>query len=90
MGSRGRAGSAYPLTHDRTIIGRLAESDVVVADPGVSRRHAEVRKEDGRFVISDLGSTNGTLVNGASIGERTLEEGDRISIGRTVLEFRRK
>ena len=85
---RGRAGSAYPLTHDRTIIGRLAESDVVVADPGVSRRHAEVRKEDGRFVISDLGSTNGTLVNGASIGERTLEEGDRISIGRTVLEFR--
>ena len=87
---RGRAGSVHPLSRDRTIIGRLAESDVVVADPGVSRRHAEVRRENGRFVISDLGSTNGTLVNGASIGERTLEQGDRISIGRTVLEFRRR
>jgi len=70
------------------VIGRLGGSDIVLTDPGASRRHAEVRRENGRYVISDLGSTNGTLVNGRAIGERTLEEGDRISIGRTVLEFR--
>jgi hypothetical protein len=83
-------GKAYPLQKDRVIIGRLGESDVVLSDPGASRRHAEVRRVDGEFVISDLGSTNGTMVNEAKIGEHTLQEGDRITIGRTVLEFRRQ
>jgi pSer/pThr/pTyr-binding forkhead associated (FHA) protein len=41
-------------------------------------------------VISDLGSTNGTMINESTVGERALEEGDRITIGRTVLEFRRR
>jgi len=86
---KGRDGTAFPLAKDRVIIGRLAESDVVVPDPGASRRHAEVRRQDGEFVISDLGSMNGTRVNEAAIGERTLQPGDRITIGRTVLEFRR-
>ena len=81
---------SYPLAKERVVIGRLAESDVVVSDPAASRRHAEIRRQDGQYVISDLGSTNGTRVNEAAIGERTLEEGDRISIGRTVLEFRRR
>lgn len=87
---RGRRGEAFPLTKDRVIIGRLAESDVPVSDPGVSRRHAEVRREGGDFVIADLGSTNGTRVNEAAVAERRLEEGDRITIGHTVLEFRRR
>ncbi|CAN5309999.1 DUF3662 and FHA domain-containing protein [soil metagenome] len=86
---KGKARRTFPLGSDRVIIGRLAESDVVLADAGASRRHAEVRREDGRYVIADLGSTNGTMVNESTIGERTLEEGDRITIGRTVLEFRR-
>jgi hypothetical protein len=80
----------YPLAKDHVVIGRLAESDVVVSDPAASRRHAEIRRQNGKYVISDLGSTNGTKVNEASIGERALEEGDRISIGRTILEFRRR
>jgi FHA domain-containing protein len=87
---KGKAGKAFPLAKDRVIIGRLGESDLVLSDPGVSRRHAEVRREDGRYVIADLGSTNGTMVNEATIGERELEEGDRITVGRTVLEFRRR
>jgi FhaA, N-terminal domain/FHA domain len=87
---KGKRGKAFPLTKDRVIIGRLGESDVVLSDPGVSRRHAEVRQEDGEFVVVDLGSTNGTMVNEATIGERTLEEGDRITVGKTVLEFRRR
>jgi len=87
---KGKAGRAFPLSKDRVIIGRLGESDLVLSDPGVSRRHAEVRRQDGNYVIADLGSTNGTMVNEATIGERVLEEGDRITVGRTVLEFRRR
>jgi pSer/pThr/pTyr-binding forkhead associated (FHA) protein len=70
-------------------IGRLSECDVVVNDPGASRRHAEVRSDNGRYVLTDLGSTNGTKVNEATITERELAPGDRITIGHTVLEFRR-
>jgi hypothetical protein len=90
MIEKGKVGQAFPLTKDRVIIGRLGESDLVLSDPGVSRRHAEVRREDGKYVIADLGSTNGTMVNEATIGERTLEEGDRVTVGHTVLEFRRR
>jgi hypothetical protein len=90
MIEKGKAGKAFPLGKDRVIIGRLGESDLVLSDPGVSRRHAEVRQEDGRYLIADLGSTNGTMVNESTIGERVLEEGDRITVGRTVLEFRRR
>jgi len=86
----GKPSKAFPLAKDRVIIGRLDESDIVLDDPGASRRHAEVRRQDGDFVIADLGSTNGTMVNESTVGERTLEEGDRITIGRTVLEFRRR
>jgi hypothetical protein len=87
---KGKPGKAFPLDKDRVIIGRLGDSDIVLSDPGVSRRHAEVRREDGEFVVVDLGSTNGTMVNEATIGERTLEEGDRITVGKSVLEFRRR
>jgi hypothetical protein len=90
MLDHGKPGSVFPLAKDRVIIGRLDESDVVLSDPGASRRHAEVRRQDDEYVIADLGSTNGTMVNESTIGERTLTEGDRITIGRTVLEFRRR
>jgi hypothetical protein len=90
MVERGKRVKTFSLAKDRVVIGRMADSDVVVSDPGVSRQHAEVRREDGEFVIADLGSTNGTMVNASSIGEHTLEEGDRITVGRTVLEFRRR
>ena len=87
---RGRPGRTFALAAERTVIGRLPESDVPVRDPGASRRHAEIRREDGEYVLADLGSTNGTLVNEASVGERALCDGDRITIGETVLEFRRR
>lgn len=85
----GSAVREFPLEGDRVVIGRLEGSDVRVDDPGASRRHAEVRRNGADFVIVDLGSTNGTLVNEAPVSERTLEDGDRITIGRTVLLFRR-
>jgi hypothetical protein len=84
----GREARAFTLAKDRVVVGRLPECDIVVDDPGASRQHAEIRRESGRFVVADLGSTNGTLVNESAIGEHTLADGDRITIGTTVLEFR--
>jgi hypothetical protein len=85
----GTAKRSFELDKDLVTIGRLEESDVVLHDPGASRRHAEIRRTEDGYVLSDLGSTNGTMVNEATVSERTLQEGDRITIGRTVLEFRR-
>ncbi len=82
-------GKEFPLEVERAVIGRLAGSEVEIQDPGASRRHAEIRRQGDEFVVVDLGSTNGTLVNDAPISEYTLEDGDRITIGRTILEFRR-
>lgn len=83
-------GRVVALDRARTIVGRLPECDLVVDDPGASRRHAEVRREHGQWVVADLGSTNGTLVNERPVGEQPLRDGDRITIGSTVLEFRRR
>jgi pSer/pThr/pTyr-binding forkhead associated (FHA) protein len=77
------------LANDATTIGRLAECDVVVADRGASRRHAQIRRHDGTFTVTDLGSTNGTRLNGQTIQSRELADGDRITIGATTIEFRR-
>lgn len=78
----------YPL-RPTTIIGRLPECDVVLTDPATSRRHARVLRRDGAWLIEDLGSTNGTFVNDERVTERVLQDGDRITIGTTVLGFRR-
>jgi Protein of unknown function (DUF3662)/FHA domain len=71
-----------PLT-----IGRLPECSVVVEDTNVSRRHAEVRRDGPDVVVVDLGSTNGTRVNGAQVRTRRLNDGDEITVGRTSLRF---
>jgi len=70
-------------------IGRLPACDVVLNDPGASRQHARIEVRGDAYVLVDLGSTNGTLVNGEQAAERALDGGDRITIGTSVLEFRR-
>lgn len=89
VGADGEAPRSYALDRPVTSLGRLSDNDVVVDDSGASRQHARIRNADGEFVVSDLGSTNGTLVNDEPITERTLADGDRITIGETVFEFRR-
>ena len=81
-------GVSYALAKPSVTIGRLPECDVVVDDPGASRQHARIRRTESGFVLTDLGSTNSTMVNGEPIQEHVLEHGDRITIGETELEFR--
>jgi hypothetical protein len=69
------------------VIGRLPECGVVLADSNVSRRHAELRRSGDTVVLTDLGSTNGTRVNGAPVRERVLVSGDEVSVGSTRLIF---
>ena len=76
------------LSSDSVTIGRLAECDVVVADKGASRKHAQLKQRNGTWTITDLGSTNGTRLNGQTIQSRELSDGDKITIGTTMLEFR--
>jgi pSer/pThr/pTyr-binding forkhead associated (FHA) protein len=60
---------------------------VALNDQNVSRRHAEIRRSGSDVVVADLGSTNGTKVNGARVTERVLEDGDDITVGTTTLRF---
>jgi len=80
-------GRRIPVSEDPVSIGRLPECDIVLSDPNVSRRHAEVRRRGNDFVVVDLGSTNGTKVNGAGVRERRLSDGDEIALGGTRIRF---
>ena len=72
-----------------TTVGRRADRDVVVDDVDASRAHAEIRYQDDRFVLVDVGSTNGTIVDGRRVAEYTLGDDDVFTIGSTVIHFRR-
>ncbi len=76
-----------PLRGGVTTIGRSPECDVRLDDTGASRRHAEIRLEGNRATITDLGSTNGTTVNGQPVTSRELLDGDRLLIGSSTLVF---
>ena len=67
------------------VIGRLPECAVVLDDTNISRRHAQVALEDGVVVVSDLGSTNGTYVNGRRVTRATVRPGDEITVGTSRL-----
>lgn len=80
-------GERVPLGEHVLTIGRLPESNIVLADPNVSRSHAEIRPRGAGYVVVDLGSTNGSRVNGVRITEHELVDGDEISFGNTRMRF---
>jgi hypothetical protein len=80
-------GSSFRLDGDLTTAGRHPDSDIFLDDVTVSRRHAEFYRESGRFTVRDVGSLNGTYVNGSRIEETELVGGDEVQIGKFRLKF---
>jgi sigma-B regulation protein RsbU (phosphoserine phosphatase) len=78
----------FPLVRDRVTIGRSRESDIFLPDQWLSRHHAEIRREGATFVVVDLGSKNGTLLNGDQVAStQRLRNGDVITLGEHILTF---
>jgi hypothetical protein len=80
-------GQRYLLTGQVTVLGRDPDADIVVDDPGVSRRHLEIRVTPAGVVASDMGSTNGLFVEGHQVPAATLLDGNTLTIGRTRIMF---
>jgi len=78
------------LTGDSIGIGRAPDNTIVVPDPNVSRYHARIESTAAGYMLKDLNSTNGTLINGTKVYEQSLREGDIITVGTTRLHFRRE
>lgn len=78
-------GLEVAVDRDWMVIGRGRSADVVIAEPTISRAHAAIGYEPDGFYLQDLGSTNGTMVNGARIERQPLKPGDVIQMGRLVL-----
>src|SRR5450432_1563819 len=80
-------GGEFPITPDKQIIvGRSSDLDMVLVEDMVSRKHARIAMQQDQIWIEDLGSTNGTFVNGEKIKRARLKEGDRVLIGTSILK----
>lgn len=81
------AGARFLLDSDRTTAGRRPDSDIFLDDVTVSRRHAEFLRRQGRFLVRDVGSLNGTYVQRDRIEETALRAGDEVQIGKYRMVF---
>ena len=80
-------GKSFNVTADELTIGRVEQNILVVFDAGVSRQHAVIRRDPMGYRLADLGSRNGTLLNGAPVVEESLSDGDLITLGTVSLRF---
>ena len=81
-------GKRYPLTKSRTVIGRGSDADITLDDTGTSRQHIEILWDGKRGQVNDLGSTNGSTLNGQKVSKAVLPPDSVIEIGRTRIVFR--
>jgi hypothetical protein len=87
-GRTARAPLLLVLDHansEQLLVGRHPACDLVLGEPSVSRRHAQLTHRDGKWVIQDLASTNGTLVNGERVGRAALRAGDLVTLGELTI-----
>jgi two-component system, NtrC family, sensor kinase len=80
-------GTRFQIGSKPVGLGRGVRNEIRIVDTEVSRQHAEIRFDDGHFVLKDRGSANGTLVNGTPVRMKELRDGDQLQLGRTVLLF---
>ena len=80
-------GTRIGIADEPITVGRGSDCDLVLDDPTVSKHHLELRRQGADVVLVDLGSTNGTRVNGAGIRDRVLADGDEVRLGATVLRY---
>ena len=83
-------GTRHEVRQRNVVLGRSRDCDIQLADSNVSRRHAELRQEGTSYWIIDLGSTNGTEVNGKRVKRAKLSDGDTIVLGSTRITFDRE
>ena len=81
------AGARFLLDRDTTVVGRHPDCEIFLHDVTVSRRHSEILRQDAAFHLKDLGSLNGSYVNGDRVDQRELRSGDEVQIGRFKLLF---
>src|SRR5215813_11669208 len=80
-------GLLFDLAEDEISVGRERSNQLSINDASVSRRHLVIKKSEGKFLVEDLGSHNGTRVNGVPVNERSLEHGDLIAVGDSLFLF---
>lgn len=85
----GPDGYHHPLEGGISTVGRLSDSDIVINDQNVSRRHAELHAVGDNYELVDLGSTNGSKINGQRVRQQQLADGDQVTFGAVTLRFRR-
>lgn len=81
------SGDRFTLAESIISIGRHPDCNLVLADPNVSRNHAEIRPQGDRWALADLGSTNGSRINGVRVSNQVLEDGDELTFGNTKMRF---
>ncbi|TMF20225.1 MAG: FHA domain-containing protein [Chloroflexi bacterium] len=81
------AGHTHRATDKAVRLGRSPDNDVILRDPATSGHHARLERRDEAFWVVDLGSTNGTFVNGESVQEKQLNHGDRLTVGQNSVHF---
>ncbi len=85
--SGAQSGSCYPLRNRTLTAGRDPARDIQLLDPRVSRKHFQIRKEVGDYIVVGLRNANSVYVNGIKIAEKVLQDGDQIRVGNTLLMF---
>lgn len=80
-------GGEFLITRARTVVGRGEDAVVCIPDASMSRHHAEIMYGSAEFRIRDLDSSNGTLLNGSAVEEYAIRNGDKLTLGETILRF---